>query len=95
MFVEIGGDSKNGYLVIDTEFEEPLNIFPSKMVEQNLNIGWIEGIIDVYERKGKNVAGNLLRVLRKHSIDRHEIYCKHSAKYAAYAPDIEKLLLLV
>jgi hypothetical protein len=94
-------NSKTITLLIDTEFEEEFSTTPAKTYGSLwLNITWIENIISIYERRGKNVAANLATLLHHYNIKkgnegRHETYRKHSPLYAKYADDVERLLLLV
>lgn len=97
MFLQVRScdDEYRRLIIVDSEFEEKITLSEFEELDNGLSISWIEGIIGVYERREKNVAANLVRVLQWTRIARHEIYKTGSAAYARYAPQIEKLLVLI
>jgi hypothetical protein len=84
------------YTVVDSDFVEDL-----RSEYLNPERGFIERLIEMYEKKGIPVKLNLIKALvafakRNNQDIRYTFAChKNDKKFAEYADDIEKLMVLM
>jgi hypothetical protein len=78
--------------IVDTDFEDTV------YMKYNMSGGefWL-ALIEVYEKRNLNVAGNFLRALKGHDewIGWREWNRNHNPKFKTYEADIDKLLILM